>query len=203
MCSAPATGPPDAGSGEGWQPLANRIAGQARDFVDGVGALATGEGGDEMVPLLLLEMSQILLAGAQLGASKDVIPPGNWEPDVGADPDMDVLRTGLARRLAACDEYGELFDPYADSRPTRFRLSDDLAAVAADLIHGLQHYEAGRPLEALWSWWCPRWATPPMTCSIWPSGSARCRRPASSTCCSPRASGSRWRCWRWRSPTWA
>jgi hypothetical protein len=65
---------------------------------------------------------------------------------------MDVLRTGLARRLAACDEYGELFDPYADSRPTRFRLSDDLAAVAADLIHGLQHYEAGRPLEALW-WW--------------------------------------------------
>ena len=28
----------------------------------------------------------------------------------------------------------------------------DLAAVAADLIHGLQHYEAGRSLEALW-WW--------------------------------------------------
>jgi hypothetical protein len=152
MCSAPATGAPEEGPGEGWQPLANRVAGQARDFVDGVGALATGEGGDEMVPLLLLEMSQILLAGAQLGASKDVIPPGNWEPDVGADPDMDVLRTGLARRLAACDEYGELFDPYADSRPTRFRLSDDLATVAADLIHGLQHYEAGRPLEALW-WW--------------------------------------------------
>ena len=152
MCSAPAPGAHDAGSAEGWQPLAERVASQARDFVDGVGALATGEGGDETVPLLLLEVSQILLAGAQLGASKDVIPPGNWEPDVGADPDMDVLRTGLARRLAACDEYGELFDPYADSRPTRFRLSDDVATVAADLIHGLQHYEAGRSLEALW-WW--------------------------------------------------
>src|SRR6516162_10011017 len=111
------------GSGEGWQPLADRVAGQARDFLDGVGALAGGQGGDQLVPLLLLEVAQILLAGAQLGASKDVIPPGNWEPDVGADPDMDVLRTGLARRLAACDEYGELFDPYADSRPTRFRLS--------------------------------------------------------------------------------
>ena len=35
---------------------------------------------------------------------------------------------------------------------TAFRLSDDLAAVAADLIHGLQHYQAGRSLEALW-WW--------------------------------------------------
>jgi hypothetical protein len=45
-----------------------------------------------------------------------------------------------------------LFDPYTDTRLTSFRLSDDLAAVAADLIHGLQHYEAGRSLEALW-WW--------------------------------------------------
>ena len=95
MCSAPAPGAHDAGSAEGWQPLAERVASQARDFVDGVGALATGEGGDETVPLLLLEVSQILLAGAQLGASKDVIPPGNWEPDVGADPDLDALRHPL------------------------------------------------------------------------------------------------------------
>ena len=29
----------------------------------------------------------------------------------------------------------------------------------------------------------------------------RCRPGASSTCCSPRASASRWRCWRWRSTT--
>ena len=63
-------------------------------------ALARGEGGDETVPLLLLEVSQMLLAGAQLGASKDVILPDNWEPDVGADPDLDVLRGGLAQRLA-------------------------------------------------------------------------------------------------------
>jgi Domain of unknown function (DUF5063) len=151
MSSAPAGGPGE-GPGDGWQPLARRIAGQARDFIDGVGALANGEGGDETVPLLLLEVSQILLAGAQLGASKDVIPPGNWEPDVGADPDLDLLRAELAGRLANCDEYAELFDPYADTRPTAFRLSDDLATVAADLIHGLQHYQAGRPLEALW-WW--------------------------------------------------
>ena len=32
-------------------------------------------------------------------------------------------------------------------------------------------------------------------------GLAAARRLASSTCCSPPASGSRWRCWRWRSAT--
>jgi hypothetical protein len=31
-------------------------------------------------------------------------------------------------------------------------LSDDLADVAADLVHGLRHYRSGRIDEALW-WW--------------------------------------------------
>jgi Domain of unknown function (DUF5063) len=155
MSSAPRYGtrPAPDGTGEDWgQPLADRIARHSRDFVDGIAALARGEGEDETVPLLLLEVAQILLAGAQLGASQDIILPGNWEPDVGADPDLDVLRTGLAARLLDCDEYAELFDPYQDTQATPFRLSDDLAAVAADLIHGLKHYEAGRSAEALW-WW--------------------------------------------------
>jgi hypothetical protein len=137
---------------EPWRALADGIAEHARDFLDALAALARGEGGDEIVPLLLLEVAQVMLAGAQLGASQDVIPPGNAEPDVGADPDLDVLRVGLAERLAGCDEYAELFDPYRDDKPTAFRLSDDLAAVAADLIHGMRHYEAGRTAEALW-WW--------------------------------------------------
>ena len=141
-----------AADGEGWNPLADRIAANVQDFLDGIAALARGEGGQETVPLLLLEVSQVLLAGAQLGASKDVILPGNWEPEVGADPDLDELRSGLARQLRLCDEYAELFDPYADTTATSFRLSDDLAAVAADLVHGLKHYQAGRPDEAMW-WW--------------------------------------------------
>ena len=32
------------------------------------------------------------------------------------------------------------------------RLSDDLTAIVADLLHGLAHHTAGRTLEALW-WW--------------------------------------------------
>ena len=137
--------------GGGWRPLADQIAANVKNFVDGVEALARS-GGDETVPLLLLEVSQILLAGAQLGASRDVILPGNWEPEVGADPDLDALRVGLATRLSAVDEYAEVFDPYADTSCLPFRISDDIAAVAADLIHGLKHYQVGRSLEALW-WW--------------------------------------------------
>jgi Domain of unknown function (DUF5063) len=144
---------PVSGEADGdWRALADQIAGHASDFLDALAALGRGEGAEEIVPLLLLEVAQVMLAGAQLGACKDVIPSGNAEPDVGADPDLDALRVGLAERLAACDEYAELFDPYRDSKPTAFRLSDDLAAVAADLIHGLRHHQAGRPAEALW-WW--------------------------------------------------
>jgi hypothetical protein len=68
------------------------------------------------------------------------------------DPDIDGVRTALAERLEAVDDYAEVFDPYKDTSVTPYRLSDDLTAVAADLIHGLRHYHAGRPHEALW-WW--------------------------------------------------
>ena len=91
--SEPSAQAPDEGTE--WRPLADQIAVNVKNFIDGVEALAQS-GGDETVPLLLLEVSQILLAGAQLGASSDVILPGNWEPEVGDDPDLDVLRTGLA-----------------------------------------------------------------------------------------------------------
>jgi hypothetical protein len=50
------------------------------------------------------------------------------------------------------DEYAEVFDPYKDTSALPFRISDDIADVAADLIHGLKHYQSGRSLEALW-WW--------------------------------------------------
>ncbi|HYZ54861.1 MAG TPA: DUF5063 domain-containing protein [Streptosporangiaceae bacterium] len=148
---APRAQQSDEPEGE-WSPLADRIAGNVRDFLDGVEALAGADGSAKAIPLLLLEVSQILLAGAQLGASTDVILQGNREPEVGEDPDMDALRAGLARQLPIWDDYAELFDPYADTQGMPFRISDDIAAVAADLIHGLKHYQAGRKLEALW-WW--------------------------------------------------
>lgn len=137
----------------GWESLADEVARNVRDYLAGLDAVARGAGGDETVPMLLLEVSQILLAGAKLGASKDVILTGNWEPRVGGDPDLDALRQELARQLAPIDAYGVVFDPYqAHDAVADFRLSDDLVDVAADLVHGLKHYQAGRPVEALW-WW--------------------------------------------------
>jgi hypothetical protein len=51
------------------------------------------------------------------------------------------------------DEYAEVFDPYgAPPEITVNRLSDDLTAIATDLVHGLAHYQDGRIVEALW-WW--------------------------------------------------
>jgi hypothetical protein len=138
--------------GSDWRPLAALVAEHAANYLETLAAVGRGEGGDGVVPLLLLEVAQVMLAGARLGASQDVIPAGNAEPEIGADPDLDELRTGLAGRLADVDEYAELFDPYSDTEPTAFRLSDDLTAMAADLIHGLRHYQAGRASEALW-WW--------------------------------------------------
>jgi Domain of unknown function (DUF5063) len=154
MSDTPAAPDPAAAGSPGtdFGPLADQIAGNVKLFLDGIERLANGDAGGEAVPLLLLEVSQILLAGAQLGATTDVILAGNLEPEVGDDPDLDDLRVGLARQLPDCDDYAELFDPYADTQATPFRLSDDIAAVAADLIHGLQHYQADRKLEALW-WW--------------------------------------------------
>jgi len=52
---------PPAQGGE-WRPIADQIAANVKNFIDGVEALAQG-GGDETVPLLLLEVSQIMLAG--------------------------------------------------------------------------------------------------------------------------------------------
>ncbi|WP_214106973.1 DUF5063 domain-containing protein [Acrocarpospora catenulata] len=135
-----------------WRALADRVAGHAQNYLDGLTRLAGGEGGDAILPLLLVEVAQVSLAGTQLAAVQDVILQGNFEPALSEDPDADPLRTALAARLGPVDDYAEVFDPYKDTNVTPYRLSDDLTAVAADLIHGLRHYQAGRPLEALW-WW--------------------------------------------------
>jgi hypothetical protein len=135
-----------------WSVLAEEIAAHAQNYVDGLARVAGGEGGDAIWSLLLVEVAQVSLAGAKLGANRDVILAGNYEPPMSEDPDIDGVRTALAERLEAVDDYAEVFDPYKDTAVTPYRLSDDLTAVAADLIHGLRHFHAGRPHEALW-WW--------------------------------------------------
>jgi hypothetical protein len=129
------------------------IAAQIESFLIAVGAVARGDFPGGTLSILLLEVSQLLLAGGRLGAVVDVVPNERYEPDAGVDPDADGLRERLAELLGPVDEYVEVFDPYQRDREViASRLSDDLADVAADLFHGLAHFRAGRANEALW-WW--------------------------------------------------
>jgi hypothetical protein len=133
--------------------FAAEVADQIESFLIALGAVARGDFPDGTLSILLLEVSQLMLAGARLGAIVDVLPDDHFEPDAGMDPDADGLRERLAVLLAPIDEYVEVFDPY-DPAPEVLpsRLSDDLSDVAADLVHGLQHFGTGHRIEALW-WW--------------------------------------------------
>jgi hypothetical protein len=123
------------------------IADQVESFAVAVREIAAAEDPDYAISLLLLEVSQLLLAGGRLGAISDVVPEERFEPD------LEGIRLSLANLLEPIDEHAALFDPYA-SEPELFtsRLSDDIADVMSDLLHGLQHYRAGHTTEALW-WW--------------------------------------------------
>jgi len=129
------------------------IADQVESFLIALRETARGDRPEQAVSMLLLEVSQLLLAGGRLGAIVDVVPEEEFEPDAGPDPDIDELRAALTKLLEPIDEYVEVFDPYAEQpEVVTYRLSDDLSDVAADLLHGLQHFRAGRSIEALW-WW--------------------------------------------------
>jgi hypothetical protein len=129
------------------------VADQIESFLIALGAVARGDFPGGTLSILLLEVSQLLLAGGRLGAVVDVVPKERYEPDVGVDPDADGLRERLAELIGPADEYVEVFDPYIrDGEIVHSRLSDDIADVAADLYHGLAHFKAGRADEALW-WW--------------------------------------------------
>jgi hypothetical protein len=133
--------------------FADQIADQIASFLVVVRAVARGDAPDSAVPMLLLEVSQLLLAGGRLGAVQDVVPEERFEEDPGPDPDLDELREKLAELLKPCDNYREVFDPLAAQPELEARrISDDIASAVSDLAHGLTHYRAGRTLEALW-WW--------------------------------------------------
>lgn len=133
--------------------FAVQISDQVQSFLVSVAEVAKGDDPDSAVPYLLLELSQLLLAGGRLGAHEDIVPDERYEPDVGPEPDVDELRLRLASLLEPIDVYSEVFDPYQPrSAPVACRISDDLADVVTDLRHGMAHYRAGRVSEGLW-WW--------------------------------------------------
>src|SRR4051794_22025041 len=134
--------------------FAQQIADQVESFLIAVRAIARGDAtGGEAISLLLLVVSQVLLAGGRLGVQADFQPAEEYEPDPGPDPDLDDMRLRLAVLLEGVDAYTEVFDPYVDPPElVSSLLSDDLSSIASSLAHGLRHFRAGRVSEALW-WW--------------------------------------------------
>jgi len=128
-----------------------QIADQVTSFLLALREIAREGNGSEAVSLLLLEISQVLLAGARLGAQTDFAPREEFQPDVGPEADIDELRLRLADMLEGIDAYTFVFDPYVPE-VVESRLSDDLASIAIDLENGLRHFRAGNVEEALW-WW--------------------------------------------------
>ncbi len=128
-----------------------QIADASEAFLVAIQAISREEDNGAVVPLLLLEVSQLLLAGARLGAQRDFQPAEEYQPDVGPDPDLDRMRLRLATLLGDADEYHVNFEPY-DEETVPALLSDDLTAIATDVANGLRHFRQGNVEEALW-WW--------------------------------------------------
>jgi hypothetical protein len=131
--------------------FAVQIADQVASFLIALKAIATERNPGTGISLLLLEISQLLLAGARLGAQVDFTPTTDYQPDVGPDPDLDELRLRLADLFGGVDTYSFVFDPY-DPEQVDSLLSDDLTQIAADLENGMRHFSLGNTAEALW-WW--------------------------------------------------
>jgi hypothetical protein len=131
--------------------FAVQIADQVESFLIALKAVAAEGNPSTGISMLLLEISQLLLAGARLGAQVDFTPTTDYQPDVGPDADLDELRLRLAELFGGVDTYSFVFDPY-DPEQVESLLSDDLTQVVADLENGLRHFQLGNTAEALW-WW--------------------------------------------------
>ncbi|MEP6666566.1 MAG: hypothetical protein ABJA81_08980, partial [Nocardioidaceae bacterium] len=93
--------------------LAQGIADQTETFLLALSEISRAGDRGTAVPLLLLEVSQLLLAGARLGVQIDFVPSEQFEPDAGPDPDLDGIRMdnvieAAARALAAGDPLAAL-----------------------------------------------------------------------------------------------
>lgn len=150
----PDPGPIEVAKGERGElaQLAADTATDVRSYIEAVTTVASGTSPDVALPIVLLAVSQVLASGARLGAISDVLPSERFEPDSGPEPDVDPLRAALANVFDGLDDYAEIVDPVLSGDVVRGSLSGDLATVAADLAHGLGHFEGGRVDEALW-WW--------------------------------------------------
>ncbi len=150
---APASTPVEpALSKDALRELAKVVVPRVRGFIQTTVDVASGEDPDASISLLVLALSDILNAGAHLGASPDVVPPKRFEPDLEETLNLDPLREALRKTFQQLDNYTEVVDPIVGDESDTAEISSDVATIVESLSHGLQHYDAGNQVEALW-WW--------------------------------------------------
>lgn len=132
--------------------MAASTVSEVRRFLSTVTEVASGNNPEVAIPLLLLAVSDMLAAGARLGAMVDVVPAERFEPDVGPDDDLDPLGAALENLFTGIDDYREIDDPVLGRTLVTSTVSGDLVLIAGALAQGQRHYDAGQVLEALW-WW--------------------------------------------------
>ncbi|MEZ5112189.1 MAG: hypothetical protein R2693_01535 [Nocardioidaceae bacterium] len=71
-----------------FEDFAQQISDAVESFLVSLQAISREESAGVAVPLLLLEVSQVLLAGARLGAQIDFTPIETYQPDVGPTPTL-------------------------------------------------------------------------------------------------------------------
>jgi len=150
--STEAAGPDQMDLADDLRDLAASTASEARRFLSTVTEVASGSNPEVAIPLLLLAVSDLLAAGARLGAMVDVVPDDRFEPDVGPDTDLDPLGAALENLFEGIDDYSEVDDPVLGRTIVTSTISGDLVLIAGALAQGKRHYDAGQVLEALW-WW--------------------------------------------------
>ncbi|WP_019146938.1 DUF5063 domain-containing protein [Timonella senegalensis] len=132
--------------------LSKLVVPRVRGFIQTVVDVATAGDPEASISLLVLALSDVLNAGAHLGATTDIIPPKRFEPDLGDDLDLDPLREALSRLFEGLDTYPEVIDPVVGPELGAAEISSDFASIIESLTHGLHHYDSGHEIEALW-WW--------------------------------------------------
>jgi hypothetical protein len=125
-------------------------------FVTELKKIGAGESDRQLLPVLLLETSQLLLVGGWLGAISDV-GDAETDDDLAVDESeesvLEELREQLATLFGAADFYVESSDPFDDEAElTESRLSNDLVDIIAEVTTGLTLFQAGQ-IEAALSVW--------------------------------------------------
>lgn len=150
--TAVAQEPEEVLSIEALRALASVVVPRIRGFIQTTVDVASGEDPDADLSLMVLALSDLLSAGAHLGAVTDIVPRQRFEPDLDERLDLDPVREALRRRFGELDEYPEIVDPVVEPEVDNSEISADIATIIESLTHGLQHYDSGHQIEALW-WW--------------------------------------------------